>query len=306
MRGSRRPAALARILVPGAALVVAAATAEACVSLEGLTGGKPDGGGVVDPIDGAPIVEAGSAIPDATVEADAPPSRADQYREAVLSDSPLGYWRFDELTGTDAKDERAKHPGFYRQAPSLGRPGIFGDAGAIAFPEVATSHVELPGNDFRFGGLLPFTFEAWVLPRTFRNYQWIAGTETSPPRVGWSILATATGELLYEVFQDPSDGGLATLRSWSSNRLLELNRFQHIVVSFDGGTIRGYIDGQLAATLATTRSAPDTGVLLLGCRKNNDNTLVNCLDDWALDEVAIYDHPLEDDRVLAHYQLGKP
>src|SRR6185437_12692528 len=45
------------------------------------------------------------------------------YGDAVLSDSPVGYWRLDETTGTVATDSTGSNPGTYVGGPALGQAG---------------------------------------------------------------------------------------------------------------------------------------------------------------------------------------
>jgi hypothetical protein len=275
-----------------AALAIPSALALAgCISVASLTNGPAlateDGGPGADG-----SLEGGSA-------------RAELYRDAVLADSPLGFWRFEESAGTTAKDETGGHPGTYKLSPTLGSPGLFPGTRAIELPDQSNAHVEVPGTSFTFGGLAPYSVEVWVKPAGFANYRWIAGTETTPPRIGWSVLSDATGEVLYEVWR-PNDAGPAEVRSLSSNKALAIGRFQHVVVTYNGAVMKTYMDGALASSNPVSRDAPDTGTLVLGCRRNNDGTFLNGLDGWSLDEVAIYGAPLTDERIRAHYELGKP
>jgi hypothetical protein len=272
-----------------------------CISLASLGNGPALDGAATPDAPGAPG-DAGSDLDGGGGDAPVTPSRAQAYRDAVMADRPVGYWRFDETEGTTAKDEVGAHDGVYTFSPVLGRPGIFGESGAVELS--STAHVEVPGSAFSFGGVAPYTVEVWVKPKVFTNYQLIASTETSPPRTGWSVFASESGEVDYEVWR-PNDAGSPEVRSLSSNKALALDRFQHVVVTYNGNIMRVYIDGASANSNPSPREAYDTEGLLFGCRRNN-GTVINCLGGWALDEAAIYDYPLTADRVLAHYQLGEP
>src|SRR5262249_9939864 len=58
------------------------------------------------------------------------------YSAAVLADSPSGYWRLGETSGTTASDASGQnHPGSYLNTPTLGQPGaLTGDTDtSVAF-----------------------------------------------------------------------------------------------------------------------------------------------------------------------------
>lgn len=287
-----------------ALLVVLVASFAGCISLASLSNGaggssagEPDA-----PSDGPPGTDRGDG---ASADHATGGGRADLYRAAVLQDSPIGYWRFDETEGTAAKDEMGEHPGVYTYAPTLGRPGLFGSTGAVELPESSHAHVAVPGDAFSFAGLVPYTVEVWVKPRVFSNYQIIASTESSPPRNGWSVFATDDGKVNYEVWR-PNDGGSQEVRSLTSGgTVLSLDRFQHVVATFNGDIMKLYVDGVLAKSNPAPSAAVDTEGLILGCRRSSGD-VVNCLNGWVLDEAAIYDFPLTSERVLAHFQLGEP
>jgi hypothetical protein len=45
------------------------------------------------------------------------------YREAVMADGPIGYWRLDEPAGTLARDETGQWDGTYVGDLAQGQPG---------------------------------------------------------------------------------------------------------------------------------------------------------------------------------------
>ena len=50
------------------------------------------------------------------------------YRDTVLADHPISYWRLDETSGTTATDVQLANTGAYVGSPTLGQPGaIVGD-----------------------------------------------------------------------------------------------------------------------------------------------------------------------------------
>lgn len=85
------------------------------------------------------------------------------YRDVVLADSPVGYWRLGETSGTTAVDETGTRNGTY----ALGASGILGVAGLLygdddkAFDSNGTGDVTIVQTAaFEFGNG-PFTYELW-------------------------------------------------------------------------------------------------------------------------------------------------
>jgi hypothetical protein len=230
------------------------------------------------------------------------------YQEVVRADRPLAYWRFEEPSGSSvAKDELGHHPATYVGKPALGVPGIAGgfavDLGAANRPQVQTN-----SDAFRFKGNAQLTIEVWVSPRSLAGYGRIASNEDVATGDGWYITAGDAGDGLAFAFHDRmSDAGnFARYVSWDGQ--LAQNRFHHVVFAYDSTTVYIWIDGVQLPPAQQPRPAPDTGLLTWGCRiVEQSSTLVpvNCA-DATFDEAAIYDHPLNDAQVQAHWEKGRP
>lgn len=282
-------------------------------SVSGLSGGEasPTSDGSSG---GDTGVEASNAL-DATSSADAPTAtdaadpRFLAYGNAVLADTPVAYWRFEETALPTARDERGAHHGLYAFSPTLGEPGIAGGR-AVRLPAGQRSHVTQADLAFRFPGNQPYAVEVWLQIGKLGGNQWLAGTEgpASPdPRTGWSLFVTDVGGVAYEVWGAPFvDGGSLQRRGiYATSAPFDVARFHHVVMTYNGAVISMWLDGAKRASFTDTTDAPDTGTLMLGCRRTPTGVTA-CLDDGVLDEVAIYDHPLVEARILAHYVLGKP
>jgi hypothetical protein len=270
-------------------------------SVSGLSGG-PD----PDPVDSGDAASVEAAPSDALLaqeaDVDAGPSRSDSYALAVLADQPLGYWRLDESAGPTAKDETGRHDGVYVSAPSLGVPGVAGSR-AMKLARDTGAHIEVASSDFHFATNAPYSVELWASAGDQKKYQWLGGTEhrVDNARSGWSVFAQDQGLLRYEVWASDGDGGSDQRRGVLITESTTVGAFHHIVVAYTGSAVIGYVDGLQTASLASTAAAPDNGDLVWGCRGD----LSACLDDWVIDELAIYDFVLTGGRVKAHYDLGK-
>jgi hypothetical protein len=277
--------------------------------LDGLDDGTSDDAGR----EGAGGSEAGDEASDASGAADRvadaadpgdAPSASELYSSAVLADIPRAYWRLEETGGTTAKDETSRYGGTYVQTPSLGQPGVAGSL-AMKLPNGAHARMSAPGADFRFPGNLPYSVELWVKPGVIRDFAIMSSTEISPNvdgRAGWTVVADGQGLVRFEVWI-PNDGGFLTARAVTlSGTSITMGAFHHLVAVYTGTDMLGYVDGVLGNVIAMGGQAPNMGgSLLWGCRAD----VSFCLDDWTLDELAIYDHELPAARVKAHYDLGK-
>jgi hypothetical protein len=89
------------------------------------------------------------------------------YARTVLTDSPAGYWRLGETSGTTALDVAGNNSGTYRGGPQLG-------AGSLLAAEGGNPAVSLDGVDdlvdipvsSALGPTLKVSVEAWVEPGT--------------------------------------------------------------------------------------------------------------------------------------------
>ena len=272
-------------------------------SLDGFTGGAaPDGGPVVGndgATEAAPIVDASDAA-DVTAT-----DRSQLYALAVLADKPRGYWRLEETSGVAAKDETGNYGGTYLAGPMLGKPGVVGSR-AVKLRKNTNARLRIDTADFRFSGNKPFTVELWAKVGVLEDYQWLGGTELvgSGVRTGWSFFVKGDGNVRYEVWRTDDGGPPIQPRglTLTTTPLALGGAFRHIVLAYTGSALIGYIDG-VDKIVNSPSAAPDvdTGVFVWGCRGD----LANCLDDWTIDELAIYDFELSAARVTAHYDLGK-
>lgn len=184
----------------------------------------------------------------------------------------IGLWRFDENGGTHVADS-----GPFRLDGIAGLEtrtdfGRFGHA--RGFGPNLDSFVYVPYSP-AFEVLGGLTVEAWIRPTAYATYEdmpiaarwtpraedhgWlfsVVGRRLSPPTVdlpspGYHRDLARPGSLgvLMFAFQ-PAEAGAE--RAFFSSRPIELDRWTHVAVTFDGELVRFYIDGMLDAQYATT------------------------------------------------------
>jgi hypothetical protein len=232
--------------------------------------------------------------------------RATAYRDAILADRPAIYLRFEEENGTIARDEVSGEAGLHERV-TVGVSGAFPGSRAVLYPNDSDGHTTFAKRGIGFPGTAPYAFEAWVRPGRMESNTCIASVETAvAPRDGWSLLANASGHLIYQVW-DPVLGDAARSSTCDACRLTA-GAFHHLVWSYDGVRhVHYFIDGvELEAADEPSPASSTGGELVIGCRRAAGTGLEDCLDDWIVDEVALYEHVLDASAVARHHGLGRP
>ncbi|HVH46512.1 MAG TPA: LamG domain-containing protein [Labilithrix sp.] len=289
------------------AFAFALASCTLLVDLEGLHGGA--GADAGDHQDAASSPDDGHAdAADATSPRDGdtdetPPSA---YREAVMADAPIAYWRLGETSGTTAKDEVGAHPGSYRGNLQLGQPGaLSNDADPAVHFGGTTGYVEL-GDVFDLDGT-PLTIEAWVQSDAFTG-----------PSNGYtehyvlSKVGAGGGGGGYQVYVVPPqiiDGGSFLPRlamdSHTGAAFVDLSSplsslptpFMHVVFVRSATQWILYVDAVERAKKPAAPITASSTPFRIGAGYFEGGGY------WVgkIDEVAIYDHALTLARVQAHY-----
>ena len=240
-------------------------------------------------LDGDVATSDGGA-PDAAV-ADA----GDPYANAVLGDRPRHYYRLNEPEGaTVAKDTMGRADGAY-EGVKLGVTGgirastdpgaFFGDGAKVTVARVEA----LPGA---------FSIEVWARADT--------GDEPRPTIVervdtvggvlfGYRLSKPPGSQAAFEVFR----GATAFSADARANRFAG---YSHLVAVVKGGSIEIWLDGT-RADLAPTNDTPVSAVvgpLVIGGSRAGASAFRG-----AIDEVAIYDYPLEEAQIKRHHAVAE-
>jgi hypothetical protein len=243
-----------------------------------LEGGTPDG----------PSTEGSS-------EAAAP---ASPYREAVLADAPIAYWRMGIRNGMIVPDETPNGNALFLQGAggfTLGAPGATSSDGdtAISFDGRTGGAIAEKPRVFDFPNEAPFTLECWA------RYQALAGGSTFPVLFSSveGFTTSANGYLFYFV-----PGGKTVQFNYGPGAVLTGtlpvdSRWMHYAVIYDGTSASLVIDGTVIGTKPVTGgSSTRPSAFGVARRPQNDDTYF----PGTMDEVAVYDKALELKRILAH------
>jgi hypothetical protein len=226
------------------------------------------------------------------------------YRALVLADAPLAYWRMGASSGTTVADETGRGNDLLLEGTvTLGAPGALrgDDDAAIHFDGTTTSAHARDARAFDFTARHPFTLEAWgrraigtdPYQQLFAGY---AGAD----------VASRNGYLLQNDLNSTQTSFYwygATTAVRASAATLPLDQWSHCVATFDGTSMRLYVDDVAGSSVdvqigeLTSHSTP----FVVGGSPYNTSR-------WSgdLDEVAVYDHALSVEQIAAHHAAALP
>ena len=282
------PRFLRRSLLVAITPVVAACSFT--TDFSGLAGQASGDGGSLPIEGGRPDADAATA--------DAPTTDAPSggYRDLVIADRPLAYWRLGD-TGTIAKDEVGANDGQYVGMVAHG-PGIPGADSAAVFDGAAYIDV---GNGFGFEDRATYSVEAWIMPSasaadTACVIAKNEGAASQSPKNGWAVYLDAPpgrGLNASRFFDGAEEGALSST--------IPTTKLTHVVATYDGARTAIWLDGKLATEKSVAFSlVPVTNHLTIGASRGGSA----CRFRGTIDELAVYGAPLAKARIEAHYQRG--
>lgn len=213
------------------------------------------------------------------------------YSDIVLADSPLGYWRCGESSGTTADNAEgtASRDGTYQNTPTLGVPGLISRDPDTAVSFTAAQSEYISTTITAMPALL--SIECWVK---------IPFTDDSG-LAGWWSSASLEAQLYATYGAIRFTFGSGNFVSYDTSNGLHTGK-HHIVGTYDGTYSRLYYDGALVAgpTAYTYSGGTSNFGFLIGQYGAPWGTY------WSgtIDEVAYYNYALTASQVRAHYEAG--
>jgi len=219
------------------------------------------------------------------------------FANAVLADSPLAYWRLNELSlASPALDisSNGNNGTYSTTGIRLGQAGLGGGDTAALFDGLGSGRIVVPNN---FVTLNPphITLEAllsWNGPNGFQQRiiekSRFAGGQLS--EYGLSILPD--GSLIFEIQV------ASTQSEMFSVGIVQPGVATDVAATYDGLTMRIYINGVLDNSQAPVLAGPiplDLTDLSIGNQIDRDRAF-----NGILDEVALYGTALSGDQLRAH------
>ncbi len=154
------------------------------------------------------------------------------------------------------------------------------------------------GDAYDFSGTSPMTVSFWMKPNTATPTEWEGllskedSTVSGAARQGWAIThEKTTGNIVFERWQAGTGDSVASYYP------PQPGSFTHVVATYDGTTIKIYINGSLEGSVTSTRSMPDTtSPLRIGSRQMS---FYNSYFGGIIDEVRIYNRALTGTEIQA-------
>ncbi|WCB95824.1 virion structural protein [Baekduia alba] len=198
---------------------------------------------------------------------------------AVDQSGLVGAWGFDEASGTTATDSSTAHNNGTINGPVRTASGKFG--GALTF-DGTNDLVTVPdATSLHLGSAV--TLEAWVYPTALNDWRTILIKERGTNALTWGLYGnTDTGR--------PS-ANASTAGSEKDTRgtaALGLNAWTHVAQTYDGATLKLFINGTLVSSRAMT-GALDSSTSPLGI---GGNGVWGEFFQGRLDEVRVYSRAL--------------
>jgi len=206
------------------------------------------------------------------------------------------YWPLDDLTA-EAADVVGGQTAAQDGSTAAGVNGALPSNSRYARGFTATGSLGA-GDVYDFPARAPFTIEAWLRPEpdAFTRYGRAISKENqeSGMRAGWMLLVLPDGTLSYEQWSSGTFlGGVG------SPSPLVAGRWYHVAITYDGTTLRLYLDGTEVETQAPSGDLPDTTAAFRIGGTDYDTGHSRWV--GGLDEVAIYTSVLSPQQILAHY-----
>ncbi len=216
------------------------------------------------------------------------PVPASTYSDTVSATSGLvAYHRLGETSGTAACDSAGANTGGYSGGYRLGEAGAEGGTAAVSLN--GSSGVVRIASSSTLNPASRLTLEAWVKPNT------VSPSQTVVRKDGQYLLRIADGRAFFRLWS-----------SWSATAevataaVIQPGTWQHLVGTYDGATMRVYLNGVQVASRARTGSIQGTGnALYLGASTGSYDFF-----GGTLDEVATYATALSADTVARHRSLA--
>jgi hypothetical protein len=212
------------------------------------------------------------------------------YRDAVLADAPLAYWRLGERVGPDVLDASGNmRAGVYVNGVELGAPGAVG-CGDTAATFDGTNQAVMADSSFLFGGSVPFSLEVWIDAPAVDAIAQVLGQMQDDVYVfdGYALFADDENtwfERAHDMVGESAYGPPLGIG------------YTHVVATFDGVTLQLWMNGVLTASVPSPTQIPDhPQPFVLGRRYDAQYPFLG-----TIDELSLYDRALTSAEVLSHF-----
>lgn len=221
----------------------------------------------------------------------------------VIEDGLIGYWSFDKDT---VKGNTVMDIWGNQDAEMIGKleivPGKFGEAvqlggGAGARVQMTDDikKAELPTEEM--------TIELWAWDEQF--IEWggyvVAVQDNGAFEKGW-LLGTRWKAFSFALSSEDADDGDGLLTYLNAANASEMNKWYHVVGTYDSKEMKIYVNGKLEGTSGVQSGPinyPDRIFFSIGAYKDDNEDFVH---KGMLDEVRLYDRALSEKEVLSNME----
>ncbi|HEX6752910.1 MAG TPA: LamG-like jellyroll fold domain-containing protein [Solirubrobacterales bacterium] len=213
-------------------------------------------------------------------------------RGPLTSTTPglVSYWRLGEPSGTTAADAQGVASGTYANSPELGVASLLkGETDTAVNFDGKDDHVSI-SPVAALNMTSEVTLEAWIKADALQGA--VLRRNNS-----YELRAQSDGSVLFRVWVGEEVRSLT-----SAEGKVKTGTTYHVAGTYDGSTMRIYVNGQEIASKAQAGSMTHNSNTLYIGRNDFSNTYF----DGVIDDVAIYDQALSEAALDQHYESGAP
>lgn len=222
-------------------------------------------------------------------------THGNSYVAEVLADSPIVYYRLGDSGSTMVDASGNGRDGTYT-AVTLGTAGLLaGDPDTAATFDGTTSYGTRAYDAAM--GVSTFSAEAIITPSSVTGTRTMASRHISLPGGSGQLVLRLDGNLIRFYIKD----GTSSFFFATSSVNAAIGLTQHVVGTYDGATIRVYVNGvQTGSTAHVGVNNSGTAPFDVGCSHGTASAPSEFF-AGVLDEVALYSGALSPQRIAAHY-----
>ncbi|HLC78934.1 MAG TPA: LamG domain-containing protein [archaeon] len=207
---------------------------------------------------------------------------------ADITTGLVGYWKFDENSGTVASDSSGNNNyGEFRNNTAWAG-GFIGSATSF---DGDNDYVDVNESNFDFERTNAFSVSAWINPSEIKNAQIVSKLRNGVTYDGWEVQLTAANEIVFWVI---SDFGASNYIQQDCNVTVPTGEWSHVVFTYDGSSsINGfqcYFNGADANNHSPSGPSTVSGSILNDLNVQIGQRHTSTTESWngLLDEIRVY------------------